>query len=358
MFDGGWKLGLAFAACAVLVLLNGVFVAAEFAIARVRRTRLEELSGEGDAAAKHAIVVVDQVADYLTTTQVGMTAASLGIGWLGQNAFATLLLWIVPEKWIDGTVLTIAAAASAFLVVTTIHVVVGELVPKQLALRRGEAILLAVARPLQLLHHVLRPAIRIFSGLSTWLVARLGFGGVTPPALSEEELKLVLLDSHREGVLTAGEAQIIIRAFEFADMHADEIMVARERVDFLSLARPVEQNLAVACKSMHARLPLCGDGLDSVRGVVSMKDAWPLLFEERTNAAFERACRPLVKVRSDASQDAILKALQEARTQMGIVRDARDSRTLGVITLEDVLESLVGDVREARISRARHPTTR
>jgi CBS domain containing-hemolysin-like protein len=149
-------------------------------------------------------------------------------------------------------------------------------------------------------------------------------------------------------VISEEEAKIIIRAFEFADKQAQEIMIPAERVAFLSLERPFAQNLEVARRQLHARLPLCQTGLDSVVGVVSMKDAWPLLQNERSNAVFGRVCRPPIKVPSEVSQEVILKLLQKGHGQMGIVRDEKDSRTLGIVTLEDVLESLVGDVREAK----------
>jgi CBS domain containing-hemolysin-like protein len=159
---------------------------------------------------------------------------------------------------------------------------------------------------------------------------------------------LVLADSHEEGVISEGEAKIIIRAFEFADKTAEEIMIPAERVDFISLARSFEQNLALARSTMHTRFPLCRHGIDTVVGIVSMKDIWPLLSLERSNAAFERACRPPIKIPLDFSQDNILKILQEARGHMGVVRDAADEKTRGIVTLEDVLESLIGDVREAK----------
>ena len=178
----------------------------------------------------------------------------------------------------------------------------------------------------------------------------MGHGEIHDLPLTEDELKLVLMDSHEDGVLTAGEAKIIIRAFEFADKEATEIMIEAEHVDFISLARSFDHNLDVARRHMHARLPLCRNGLDSVMGTVSMKDVWPLLLLDESNAAFERAMRPLIKIPSDLSQDGILKRLQECRGQMGIVRDATDQKTLGIVTLEDVLESLVGDVREAPAS--------
>jgi CBS domain containing-hemolysin-like protein len=235
----------------------------------------------------------------------------------------------------------------AFLLITTMHVVLGELVPKHLAIRRAEHLLLVLARPLQVLHALLRPLHWFFERLSTWTLRLLGHGEVPRTPLTEEELKLVLMDSHEEGVLTEGEAQIMIRAFKFADKDAEEILIAPEHVDFISLSRNFEENLAVLRRHMHARLPLCRAGLDSVVGIVGMKDAWPLLLHEKSNTAFEQAARPPIKIPVDLPQDGILRLLQEGRGQMGIVRDPDDQKTLGIVTLEDVLESLVGNVREA-----------
>ena len=167
--------------------------------------------------------------------------------------------------------------------------------------------------------------------------------------LTEDELKLILAESHRGGVVSDGEAEIIVRAFEFADKQSEEIMIPAEHVSYLSLERSLEQNLDAARKHMHARLPLCRSGLDSVIGTVSMKDVWPLLEDERSNAAFERACRPPIIIPLDFSQEDILKAFRKGHGQMGIVRDLAGKRTLGIVTLEDVLDSLVGDVREAKL---------
>ena len=331
-----------------LVLVNGVFVAAEFAIVRVRRTRLEELVGQGVEAAKDAILVVDRVSEYLAVTQIAITAASLGVGWIGEDAFAHLFILLLPASRVPSALLHVAAAIVAFLLVTMMHVVLGELVPKNLAIRRAEHLLLFLARPLQILHIILRPVHRLFEKLSSWILRCMGHGEISHPPLTEDELKLVLMDSHEEGVITEGEAKIIIRAFEFADKQVKEIMIPTERVDFLSLARTFEQNLTTARKNMHARFPLCRHGLDTVVGVISMKDVWPLLLHEKSNAVFERASRPVIKLPLDLSQDHILRLLQQGGGHMGIVRDQADLKTLGIVTLEDVLESLLGDVREAR----------
>jgi CBS domain containing-hemolysin-like protein len=347
MIDVVPRLLLSILAVLALVIVNGVFVAAEFAIVRVRRTRLEELAGEGQAAARRAILLVDGVTEYLAVTQIGITAASLGVGWFGEDSFARLFTLLLPGGDIPRVVVHVTAALLAFLLITTMHVVLGELVPKTLAVRRPEHLLLVLARPLQVLHVLLRPLHRLFDMLSSVILHALGHGEPRTVPLTEEELKLILMDSHEEGVLTQGEARIMIRAFEFADKDAEEILIAPEHVDFISLSRPFEENLAVLRRHMHARLPVCRAGLDSVVGVIGMKEAWPLLLRDKSNAVFEQAARPPIKIPLDLPQDAILRRLQEGRGQMGIVRDRDDQKTLGIVTLEDVLESLVGDVREA-----------
>jgi len=339
-----------------LVLLNGVFVAAEFAIVRVRRTRLEELAGQGIAAARNAILLVDHVSEYLVVTQVAVTTISLGVGWLGENAFARLFLVLLPVDGVPNAFLHAAAVVSAFLLITGMHVVLGELVPKNLAIGKAEHLLLFLARPLQILNVLLRPGLHLLHLLSSAILRLLRHEDASQPPLTEGELKLVLAQSHQDGVISAGEAQIIVRAFEFADTWAEEIMIPAEDVDYISLARPFPQNLEVVRNRMHARLPLCREGLDSVFGTISMKDAWPLFASEESNAAFQQVARPLIKVRVDSTQEDIMRLLQEGRGQMGIVRDPSDSKTLGIVTLEDVLESLVGDVREAKSSGMRRPT--
>lgn len=340
-----------------LVLLNGVFVAAEFAIVRVRRTRLQELAGEGVEAAKSAIVVVDAISDYLALTQIGITVASLGVGWLAEVAATQVLNLAFPAlSQNGGGFLHIVGVAMAFLTMTVLHVLLGEQVPKLLAVRKAEQYLLMLARPLRIVHYFLRPFLRILERMSSWILHRLGHGVASHPPLTEDELKLVLAESHKGGVVTAGEAEIIVRAFEFADKQSEAIMVPASEVSYLSLERTLEQNLEVAQKYMHARLPVCRGGLDSVIGIVSMKDVWPLLERERSNAAFERACRPPIIIPLDFSQEDILKAFQKQHGQMGIVRDLANQKTLGIVTLEDVLEALVGDVRESKLAGTRGNT--
>ena len=260
-----------------------------------------------------------------------------------------LLGWLNPAQGHGGGLIYAVGIAVAFAVVSVLHIVLGEQVPKLLAVRNAERYLLLLGRPLRIAHLVLRPLLRVLERTSTWIMHRLGHGVAVDRPVSEDELKLILAESHRGGVVSDGEAEIIVRAFEFSDTLSEEIMIPAEHVSYLSLERSLEQNLDEARKHMHARLPLCHRGLDSVIGTVSMKDVWPLLEEERSNAAFERACRPPIIIPLDFSQEDILRAFRKGHGQMGIVLDLAGKRTLGIVTLEDVLESLVGDVREAKL---------
>jgi CBS domain containing-hemolysin-like protein len=353
MLDAGLKPFLLVAAALGLILVNALWVAAEFAIVRVRRTRLQELSGQGVEAAKSAIVVIDGISDYLALTQIGITIASLGVGWLAEDAVVQMLRLLWPDLGPPTGVAHAFAIGLAFVLVTMMHVVLGEQVPKMLAVSNAERYLLSFARPLRAAHFVFKPLLRVLERLSSWILHVLGHGAAVHAPLSEDELKLILADSHKGGVVSDGEADIIVRAFEFADLQAEAVMIPAAQVDYLSLARPVEHNLGVAKQHLHARLPLCQDGLDAVVGTVSMKDAWPLLEHERSNTAFEQVCRPSVFIPVDLSQENILQALRRARAHIGIVRDHANVHTLGIVTLEDVLESLHGDVREGTLAGAR-----
>lgn len=345
-------------AALALIGLNALWVAAEFAIVRVRRTRLEELAGQGVEAAKSALVVVDGIVDYLALTQIGITIASLAVGWLAEAAVVPLLHLAYPGADQVSGASHALAVATAFLVVTVLHVILGEQVPKLLAVRSAERYLLVLAPPLRMVHFILRPILRMFERASAWILRRMGHGIASYSPITEDEFKLILADSHKGGIVTDGEAAIIVRAFEFADKQAEEIMIPAAKVSYISLERTLEQNLGAAREHMHARLPVCRSGLDSLIGTVSMKDVWPLLEHEHSNAAFERACRRAIILPIDFSQEDILKALRDAHGQIGIVRDRANGKTLGIVTLEDVLESLVGDVREAKLQSGKQSPPR
>jgi CBS domain containing-hemolysin-like protein len=328
----------------LLILLNAFFVAAEFAIVKVRRTRLEELSGQGVATAKAAILLVDQLDEYLSATQLGITLVSLALGWIGEESFYSLfrIIW-TPEVGSQPAYHVIAGGVS-FFIITTLHVVLGELVPKSMAIQRAEQITLVIARPLRIFYKTSKPLIQSFTWLANTILGWIGYGESEEPPLSEEELKIVMRDSNDEGVISDSEAQIINRAFSFSDKTAVDIMISKEKTQFISLARSFEENKAIVMSKMHTRFPVCRVDMDDVLGIVNMKDLRFITKEE--NSIFEDSMRKVMYVYPEMKQDRLMKLFSEKRLHLAVVRDNKSERNLGIVALEDVLEQLVGDIRD------------
>jgi CBS domain containing-hemolysin-like protein len=331
----------------ILISLNAFFVAAEFAIVKVRRTRLEELAGKGVQVARISILCIDQLDEYLSATQLGITIVSLALGWIGEESFYKLFVILFPNllRSTEGPVHFIAAAFS-FFIITLFHVVLGELVPKSMAIQNAEKITLAVSRPLSLFYKLTRPLIRTFTYLANVVLHRLGYLGLEEPPMSEEELKLVMKESHEEGIISDSEAQIITRAFSFSDKRALDIMIPADKVEYLSLARSFEENIEVTKKRMHTRFPLTNNGLHSVVGVIHMKDAFHLRSEHHSNELFRRIMKPVIFVNPKMREDQLMKVFKERRAHLAIVQDPDTKNNLGIVTMEDILEELVGDIQD------------
>jgi CBS domain containing-hemolysin-like protein len=329
----------------VLVALNGFFVASEFAIVKVRRTRLQELAGQGVQAARISILCVDQLDEYLSATQLGITLVSLALGWLGEEAFFNLLIILFPDQLTLGAgPYHTAAIALSFFIITMLHVVLGELVPKSMAIQQAERITLMISKPLHWFYIGAKPLIRAFTIIANFILHRIGYQGLEEPPLSEEELKMVMKESHEEGVITESEAQIITKAFEFSDKRAADIMIPASEVHYLSLSRPIEENLEETEERMYTRFPLTENGFDHLIGVVHMKDALRELRRLNSNEAFQKTARPPVFIDPKMRQDKIMKVLKDTRSHMAIVQDPGTRENLGIVTLEDILEELVGEI--------------
>jgi len=330
-----------------LVGLNGFFVAAEFAVVKVRRTRLEELARKGVAAARISILCLDDLDEYLSATQLGITLVSLALGWVGEQSFFHLfeIFWPIAVNK-DHMVFHYLALVASFLIITVMHVVLGELVPKNMAIQRAEDITLFVARPIHWFFSFARPFIRLFSTLAALILGVLGYDSSEEQPLSEEELKIVMKESHEEGVISESEAQIIARAFSFSDKRASDIMIPIERIEFLSLSRPVEQNLEVTRREMYTRFPVAHDGADTIFGIVHMKDVWREFTDETDNRFFERISRPAIFIDPKTRQDRIMKIFKDKKSHLAIVKDSNNGKVLGLVTLEDIMEELVGDIQD------------
>jgi len=330
----------------VLVFLNAFFVAAEFAIVKVRRTRLEELAGQGVRTARISLLCVDQLDEYLSATQLGITLVSLALGWIGEESFYSLFMLFFPAD-VSGESATyhIIATCLSFFIITLLHVVLGELVPKSMAIQRAEQVTLAVTKPLMIFYKCTKPLISAFTSLANIFLKKLGFHGYEEPALSVDELKIVMKESHEEGVITESEAKIINQAFNFSDKRVSDILIPLNRVEYLSLEKTFEENIIITKSKMHTRFPLTRvNNLNTVIGVLHTKDVMHALPVDNSNGAFEKAARPALFVDPTVRLDKLMLLFKEQRAHLAIVQDPQTKSNIGILTMEDILEQLVGEI--------------
>jgi CBS domain containing-hemolysin-like protein len=253
----------------LLVVLNAFFVATEFAIIKVRRTRIEELVALGQRRAVAAREVLSDLDAYLSATQLGITLTSLGLGWIGEPAFARLFLPLFASLGSLSQVATHSAAVTvAFLLITFLHVVFGELAPKTFAIERAEAVALLVSGPIRWFRVAFNPLIWVLNGSANFAVRLMGLPPIQESDLahSEEELRMILAVSHRSGVLSATHALLLENVLDFADRSVRQIMVPRGDIVSLDAHRSYAENLSVAREAGHTRYPLCDGDLDRVVG--------------------------------------------------------------------------------------------
>ncbi len=319
---------------AVLVLLNAFFVAAEFAMVKVRATRVEELVREGargSAAVQGAIKNLDA---YLSATQLGITLASLGLGWIGEPAFATVVspllgaIGIWSENVVHSVSLTIA-----FALITFLHIVLGELVPKSFAIRRPEETSLVVAPPLGVFYRVFYPALWFLSSASSSFLRLFGIAPATEAELahSEEELRLLLAESHRTGTLSASKRKLLENVFDYTRRSAKHIMVPRAEIVYLSLQRSLAQNLDLIRQSQHTRYPLCGDDIDHIVGMIHAKDLFQPAEGLRDSADLLKLKRDMLFVPESRPLELLQRDFQQRRVHMAIVVDEYGG-TSGLVT--------------------------
>ncbi|MGA7616020.1 MAG: hemolysin family protein, partial [Thermoanaerobaculia bacterium] len=266
-----WYLVLAF----FFVLANGYFVAAEFAIVKVRPTQLTELAAKNDPRAKMALRLTRRLDVYLSATQLGITLASLALGWIGEPAFASLLVpWFVRLGAFAVPVAHSIAASVAFLIITVLHIVFGELAPKSLAIQKPVSSALWIAHPLHAFYVVMYPAIFVLNSFSNLVLRTIGIRPASEAevAHSQEELRLILAHSEQAGILSEPNLEIIEGVFQFSRRTARQIMVPRTDVVILSVTRSIEENLDTILKTGHTRYPLCNGDLDHVVGIIHVKD--------------------------------------------------------------------------------------
>jgi putative hemolysin len=351
--DVGTFVGLA--AVFVLVLANGFFVATEFAIVAVRRSRLEQLEVEGRAGAKAARAVVEHLDSYIAATQFGITLASLALGWLGEPALAHLLE--PPLASVLGSAAPTAAHGVAigvsFALITGLHIVIGELAPKGLALQRPEATSLWVARPIQVFHALFKWPITLLNSIGNGTLGLLGLEPASGHEMvhSVEELRLLVTGMQRAGVVDMAEARIAQRAFVFGELTAAALMTPRTDLQGIPATASKDEALQIAERAGYSRLPVFVGTMDHVVGVVHVRQ----LFSQRTAPAetfsVQALAQPLLLVPETKDASDLLEGMRHNRCHAAIVVDEYGG-TAGMVTLRDLLEALVGRIDDAAAGNA------
>jgi CBS domain containing-hemolysin-like protein len=332
----------------VLVLLNSFFVAAEFALVAVRRTKVEEMVKKGRIGATAVRKAVSHLDDAIAATQLGITLASLALGWIGEPAvehFLAPLFRLLPIAWSDLASHSVSAAL-AFTFITFLHVVIGELAPKALALQRPDEISLYVAPPLLLFARITRPAILLMNGVGNWVVRRLGFHPVTGHQMvhSVEELSLLVEETRRAGMLPADQAEYLRNVFRLSSKCVCDIVVPREKVEALEVHASEEKVLEAVREGAHTRMPVYDTNFDNIIGILNAKDLF-YLFSLRGVIALVDAIYPPLFFPPKMSVAVALREFRRQKRQMAVVKDS-NGYVLGIVTLEDVLEEIVGEIED------------
>lgn len=331
-----------------LVALNGLFVAAEFALVAVRRTRVEELVQRGVKGAKAVEGAIAHLDRSIAATQLGITLASIALGWVGEPALARLLeplFHFLPGGWRFVTTHTVATAI-AFLLITFMHVVFGELIPKTLALQIPDRTALWVARPVLWFARLTRPLILLMNGTGNALLRLAGYepAGGEGMVHSVEELALLIEDTEEAGVLDADQAEFVQNVFRLSGKRVRDCLVPRDKMAALELSTPPDKVLEVVRREAHTRMPVYEGTLDKVVGIVNTKDLF-YLFSLRGVVVLEDALYPPLFLKPDESVGNALRLFRKSHRPMALVRD-EEGKIHGLVTLEDVLEEIVGDIED------------
>lgn len=331
---------------AFFVFMNGFFVAAEFSIVKIRASRLEVLMEEGDRRARYAKKLTDHIDAALSVTQLGITLASLGLGWVGEPVVAVMIKpLLVPFGLTESMVHTVAFAL-AFSLITACHIVLGELAPKSLAIQNTESVVLGVALPMVIFHRLMYPFVWVLNSVANRVVNLLGFevAAEGSEVHTGEELRLLMEESHRKGFINKTEFDFVDNVFDFSEKNVRDIMIPRTDMVCLYLEDSLEENMQVALKSQMTRYPICRDNKDDIIGFLHIKDLMnDVCHSRRPN--LRKLARKVLMVPETMAISRLLKTMQRECEQIAIVVDEYGG-TAGMVTVEDVVEEIVGDIRD------------
>ncbi|MCC7163959.1 MAG: HlyC/CorC family transporter [Anaerolineae bacterium] len=337
---------------ALLIGANAFFVAAEFALVSVRKTRIEELVTQGNLTAKTVRHVIHDPDRFIAATQLGITIASLALGWIGEPAIAHLiepLFGFAPESFISHTTAAVISTIIAFSIITFLHVVIGELAPKSIALGYPEQTSLVVASPMIIFENIFRPAIWALNGTGNWLLRRVGLNRPAGHQLvhSVEELKMLVSASTESGELKPVEREFAQNAFEFADTQVGEVMIPRTAIRAVEDTASIRDFLDLFTQVSHSRFPVYSGSLDNIVGFVWVKDVLRGLAKTPNDSTgpIKPIMRTPLYVPATKVIGQLFGEMQRAKAQMAIVLDEYGG-TAGMVTIEELIEEIVGSVSD------------
>ncbi|SDO15820.1 Hemolysin, contains CBS domains [Psychrobacillus sp. OK028] len=337
-------------AFAVLIAFTAFFVASEFAIVKVRTTRIDQLIAEGNTKAINAKKVVSNLDEYLSACQLGITITALGLGWLGEPTIERILHPAFNYFELPESVASLLSFIIAFSLVTYIHVVVGELTPKTFAIQRSEQITLAVAKSLIIFDKLMYPVIHGMNGSARFLATKVfGLDAVSESevAHSEEELRMILSESFKGGEINQAEYKYVNKIFEFDDRIAKEIMVPRTEITSIDKDFTLDEVFQLIGVEQFTRYPVTDGDKDHIIGLVNMKNLLTAYIKDPTNATTPVSdyMQPIIRVIENMPIADLLLKIQRERIHMAILMDEYGG-TSGLVTIEDIIEEIVGDIRD------------
>lgn len=333
----------------ILLASTMFFVASEFAIVKVRATRINQLIEEGNKKAINAKRVITHLDEYLSATQLGITITSLGIGWLGEPTVKAIIEPLFIKLNIPESAATLISFMIAFSLITFLHVVVGELAPKSVAIQKAEAITVNFAGPLILFYRITFPIIWALNHSARFII---GLFGIKPTsegdvAHSEEELRMILSDSYQKGEINQTEYKYVNNIFEFDDRLAREIMVPRTEIDVFQKEDKIEDILEQLYDQQHTRFPVADGDKDSIIGLINTKELMAECLKSRMKIemTIEPFIKPIITVIESIPIHDLLIKMQQEQTHMAVLIDEYGG-TSGLVTVEDILEEIVGEIRD------------
>ena len=330
----------------ILVFLNAFFVATEFAMVKVRKSRIETLVAEGDKSAMHTLTVVNDLNSYLSGCQLGITLASLGLGWVGEPALAHMLEPLFELFHMPAGLVHTVSFILGFSIITSFHIVLGELVPKSLAITSAEKIAMKTAYPLMLFYKVSYPVMWAFNNTTNLILKVFGVSQASEhdEAHTDQEIKLLVAQSYEQGLVDKAEMTLVDNIFDFSETTVKDIMVPRTDMECIFIEDSFDDIIAYALGQQLTRYPVCMDSKDNIIGFVHIKDLYKKKIEE-TDPDIRDIIREVKFVPESMSISELLKKFKKEKAQMVVINDEYGG-TSGLVTIEDVLEEIVGEIHD------------